>query len=337
MNKSSMLMIALLVLILGSCSLVAEKWTLAKLITMEENIDIVGDTAIVRYCTSAPEIKDVDCSAGTSNDLTIGVSAQGGGSLGAIVAEGNYAIGVEVSSSLGFNRNSGESMKLPIPVFGYIYRYPIERTYLTYTGNVMMESSQKKRKEVSYTFRASCSLKLGEPQITTCDSVPVPATVESLTAGPTSLPTSTPVPPVVNQQLDPIIVSGLNQQGSTFTASNNGTYTFRIIGGPYSPWLDESDEGYRGWLTLLSVYRNRDGIMGVTDSGFRGPVDADSYIGWGDYRSTTDQAMSDAQSNPTYSIYLSAGEFITFVPIDEEGYYGDNRGDIILSVQYSGS
>lgn len=160
----------MLLLVNVSCSFLTENWELVEVVTKGEDTEVVREVVQVRYCTSSAEEKMVECSAGTSSDLTYGLSVQGGVTMGAIVA----SVGPEVATSLGFNRNSGETLRLnPPPIAGLIYHYPIEKSYHIFTGQILAESSLGNTNLLQYQFNASCSLQKGEPKVTTCDNIPV--------------------------------------------------------------------------------------------------------------------------------------------------------------------
>lgn len=187
-KQSVVLLLIFLVILMTGCGLVAENWELANIISNNQTTDTVTEIVEVRFCTSTAEIKTVNCSAGTSNDLTLGAIVEGGASIGNELIQGNLSIGAEVASTLGFNRNSGESLILESPpTQGYVYLYPVNRNYSTFSGRVQAVSSIGNEAIVEYIYNASCSIQLGEKEVKTCDG----AIVSNAPINPPEVPTPT--------------------------------------------------------------------------------------------------------------------------------------------------
>lgn len=172
-----------------------ENWTVAELITKGERTDVTVEVVEVRNC-SFSERKAIDCSAGTSNDLTVSL----GGSVG-IGAGFEGAIDASVSSGLGIGRNSGQTLNLDLPPDGSIYLYTITKRYNVLAGEVVARSTAGKERQVAYAFHSSCSLTIESREIFTCAGLklpPPPSTPTQqtplATTIPTSYPTHTPPP-----------------------------------------------------------------------------------------------------------------------------------------------
>lgn len=166
----------LAVLLTAACSgaVADETWTLVELLTQRERIYPRTELIEVRNCGVA-ERKTVDCSAGTSNDLSISLS----GGVGAIDAG--------VRSSLGLGRDSGESLDLDSPPEGFVYRYTVNKEFRVMAGEVLARSSAGNELRPTYAFHASCSLRIESQETLTCAEAEKPA--------PT--PPSPPPPPTV--------------------------------------------------------------------------------------------------------------------------------------------
>lgn len=138
-------------------------WALVKLVSKSDPIDnVVGETVEVRNCV-APEIKTTDCSAGTSNGLSIDF----GGSIG---VENGFSGSIEssVSSSLGIGQQSGQSITLDLPPTGFIYTYEVNKKYSVVNGEVLARSSNAEEQVVNYVFYASCSITIVSQKQTSC-------------------------------------------------------------------------------------------------------------------------------------------------------------------------
>jgi hypothetical protein len=160
----------------GSQATGNEMWTLVKIITQGEDIQSNTDTVIVRNCCGLVESKTVSCSAGTSSDLSVEI----GGSFGNLSP---VSFEPSVGTALGFNRNSGESLELPIPPSDYYYVYQITKIYSIIAGEAIARSSSGQEKRTSYRFQAKCSLKI-EPNR---DSLPCNESCNSQSQPETSL------------------------------------------------------------------------------------------------------------------------------------------------------
>lgn len=140
-----------------------ETWSLVKLVSKGEPIDnVVSETIEVRNCV-VPETKATDCSAGTSNSLSVefGGSVEFGEGL-------SGSIDSSVSSSLGIGRQSGQSISLDVPPSGYIYTYEVDKRFSLISGEAVARSSSGQEQIVSYVFNASCSITIVSREQASC-------------------------------------------------------------------------------------------------------------------------------------------------------------------------
>lgn len=170
----------------GAPAAAHEMWTVAELLTKGERSESTEEVKEVRNC-DAPEIKTITCSAGISNNLSVSLGV--GASVGEAV---EIAIDSSVSTKLGFNRNSGESLTLETPPLGSIYRYVIAKEYRILSGQVLVRSPEGEDQEGTYSFQADCSLR-----IKSIETVPCPENKNSSpswtpSAGPSLVSTSVP-------------------------------------------------------------------------------------------------------------------------------------------------
>ena len=174
MSRTRILRAVIYLLILGSlisCSgggqpASHETWALVRLLSMGEPLSsVVSETIEVRNCI-VPEIKTSDCSAGTSNSLSVNL----GGSVG--FGEGfSGSIDSSVSSSLGIGRQNGQSISLASPPSGYIYIYEVGKRFRVVNGEVLARSSNGDEQVVNYVFNASCSITIISREQINCSNI----------------------------------------------------------------------------------------------------------------------------------------------------------------------
>jgi hypothetical protein len=109
-------------------------------------------------------------------------------------------------------------------------------------------------------------------QPTETDTPPSPEVVERPTETPV-LPTPTPVPltpmpiiptPTPKPVTNIIPVSSKEENGVRVNIDTTGRYEVAYWDDAYSPWLNELQEGYRGWTNILRIYVNRPVEWGMT-------------------------------------------------------------------------
>ena len=86
------------------------------------------------------------------------------------VGEGvEYSVDVAVYSELGINRNSGESIQLPLPEKGYAHRITVRKEYKVVRGSAAAHSSGGSDCLVPYMYDATCSLQIESIDLLTCE------------------------------------------------------------------------------------------------------------------------------------------------------------------------
>ena len=188
----TIILIAILTTITSGCSestiVASSNWSLIELVTKGEQTNSAIVTVEVRNC-GIVERKTHDCSAGTSNDLSVSL----GGNI--------LAVNASINSGLGIGRNSGQSLSFDSPPEGFIYRYTVREEYRIATGDVKARSSSGAEQVANYSFRAGCSLKIESQEILACsgNASPPQSTKQiarpSDTPLPARRPTETPIPP----------------------------------------------------------------------------------------------------------------------------------------------
>jgi formylglycine-generating enzyme required for sulfatase activity len=140
-----------------------DTWNLVELISKSDPIEnIVPETIEVQNCVE-PESKSTDCSAGTTNNLNVELGT------GAQVGEIIYAsIDSSVSTGLGIQRESGQSLDLETPPPGYKYIYQIRKEFQIVSGEVLARSPNGVEQTADYTFYASCSITIVEKEQVSC-------------------------------------------------------------------------------------------------------------------------------------------------------------------------
>ncbi len=183
MSYSRLIIMAILAILATACSGTAafanETWSLVDLMSKGERTNSATVTVEVRNC-GVVERKTYDCSAGTSNDLSVSL----GGSI--------QIVNASVNSALGIGRSSGQSLIFDSPPNGSVYHYTVREEYQITTGDVKARSSSGAEQVANYTFRAGCSLKIESQETLTCSGNASPPQ----SAEPVTLPAETPLPSV---------------------------------------------------------------------------------------------------------------------------------------------
>lgn len=180
-NFKKILFVVIFVFVLGACQgnnpAPQETWKLVKLVTAgEESQDVITEVVTVRNC-GIPEHKGVECSAGTTNDLSISL----GGNIG-YQAGFSGSIDASVSTGLGIGRTSGQNLDLDEPPQNKVYKYTIEKIYKVLVGDVLAQSSNGTEQTIPYTFHASCNLELKEREELSCNQTLPPTQTPSASA-----------------------------------------------------------------------------------------------------------------------------------------------------------
>jgi len=348
-------LIWVLVILTAACSemqtFANESWTLVELLQKRERIDNVLETIEVRNC-GVVESKTVECSAGTSNELNVSL----GGSFGRGFSG---SIEASVSTGLGIGRDSGESLDLPSPPDGVVYRYTVNKKYRVLIGDVLARSSAGREKTTGYTYHASCSLRIESVTTLTCAEADRPEPTQpppvEVWATDSKLPRD-----MIKQRWDEgyhitNLIYGDGIWAAVFSQRTNYTYQVLVTGSEFPKDVIEQkwDEGSRVmdlaygdsvWAVILSKGTGYTAQEWATRSEF--PQDVIKQ-GWDEGYYITDLAYG----NGVWAVVLSQGTGYTSqewisrseFPQDvikqgwDEGYYitdlayGDGVWAVILS------
>jgi len=140
------------------------------------------------------------------------------------------------------------------------------------------------------------------------------------------LPTYTPYPTYV----EIIRVPGYAENGFTFNCKIDGRYVITIDSGAYSGWPSDDHPGYNGWRTRIHIYKNRSVEWG-SRADFIEPVRPDYAIGQWEKPSKNEAESAALGMNIT--VDLQSGDYLIFMPIDEQDSYSDNRGEVVLNIE----
>lgn len=153
-------------------------WALTKLVNTGAPIEnTTTETVEVKNC-GIPIEKTTDCSAGTSNDLSVALNSGGNFGVGT-----QFTIGGNIGATLGIGQQSGESVKLDNPADGFIYTYTVNKKYQVVTGQAIASSSNGEEQTVDYIFHSSCSIDIVKKEQTSCSSnTPSPTTMSESTS-----------------------------------------------------------------------------------------------------------------------------------------------------------
>jgi|GEM_PF-6091291 len=140
-----------------------------------------------------------------------------------------------------------------------------------------------------------------------------------------------------NPRYDIIVLFGSAENGVKYVVPVTGSYNIKVVDGAYS--TQDSDAGTNNgeWRTVVQIYRNgsiqrgqREGLPVRTFE----PISSDATVGrWDSTDWPTEQEAREkgAQSSAT-QIYSEAQDVLIFVPVDNFGFYADNRGCVILEI-----
>jgi len=174
-------------------------------------------------------------------------------------------------------------------------------------------------------------------ELETPEAIPTEAEIQPTPTNTPIFPTSTPPPPAPSPTPEPqkqvFTVPGYQDAGVKLPIPATGLYRITVEDGAYTPWPTDDHPDFRGWTTILPVYKNKEIVWGMTDHNLPGPIQADLNLGIGGYILDMNQAISTAKG-ASLNLQLEAGDYLVFVPYDEKGQYADNRGEMKLSVTF---
>lgn len=221
----------------GSLASLNETWTLSKVLTMGYDSEETKTTAEVRNCCGYAENKTIDCQISSSNlvSSSIGYSNQ---------------LELEILNEKGVSIGSGESLILEPPSPGYIYLYPISKTYSIVAGTAKVKSDNGKEVTYEYRFQTSCGLNyLGAPTILPCGACENYATTQQ---------------PITTQDLSPLATETLipTVKGTVFSEATsipveNIVYASRSLGSGDFSFALVSDGNLPYDQTNLNTYYYR--------------------------------------------------------------------------------
>jgi hypothetical protein len=168
--------------------------------------------------------------------------------------------------------------------------------------------------------------------------IPLPPTkiLPTLLPSPTQvIPTAAPRP----QSLGTIAVTANSSEGITWIAKQRGQYTFRYVGGAYSP-ESSAQPADKQWRTRIQVYKNRQIEWGPRQLNpqddpnfpYREPVSPDAVFMGNYFVVTQAEATSAGKSASPLSFDLQMNDYLIFVAMDDKGFYGDNQGAVTFEV-----
>ncbi len=167
MVKRVLLLMAGAALLLSACSPknpgTATSWRVVQLLSQEEQVESITEVRTVRHCGPIVEQKSISCIAGTSNELSFSIGGSGGISLGA-----ELTLDSSIGNALGLNRESGEQLDLPVPPDGSVYRYIVTTEYRVLNGEALAKSSSGEERNATYTFQATCTLRIESVEEAAC-------------------------------------------------------------------------------------------------------------------------------------------------------------------------
>ncbi len=166
-QRISLILTGLLLFSLSACKPtnpgITTSWRVVQLLSQQEQIESITEVRTVRHCGPIVEQKAISCIAGTSNELSFNLGGSGGVSLGA-----ELTMDASIGNALGLNRESGEQLELPIPPDGSVYHYIVTTEYRVLNGEALARSSSGEERNATYTFQATCTLRIESVEEDTC-------------------------------------------------------------------------------------------------------------------------------------------------------------------------
>jgi hypothetical protein len=276
----------------GSKAVAGETWTIVKILTVGESISSTTNVVTVRNCCDIPESKTFSCNAGTVNELSIIL----GGSVG-ISAIGEVTINPAASASLGIARGAGETLELGSPPGETIYHYNITTVHTVKAGEAEIVSSTGETLTTSYTFQASCSLRI-EPireHLACTEICPTPLPPAEVSPDDTSPPVvespRTPTPRQATQpslQSPPSISSPKPELILPLYGEYNNPFTFR--------WSGSQSTEYRVVLTHQDKADKRYMSDWLNQHTWTTNIPAEDFGNWRWFVTTRDGVRSDESS-----------------------------------------
>jgi hypothetical protein len=141
-----------------------------------------------------------------------------------------------------------------------------------------------------------------------------------------------------------ISIPGSYEQGVRYTVPLAGEYEINIVGGTYSSYPIGHPNSL--WRTRINIYVNRpiewaqrQRTHEIDDPSllYLEPSNPDSFIGAEEILSREAADLAGTTSPPA-SLNLQRGDFLIFVPIDDQGWYDNpqpNPGEVTLRIVFS--
>lgn len=200
------LILLLSAFVLSSCSggraVIEETWTVVRLVQSGEETRVVPMIVEVSSCTEL-ENKTVNCSAGTGNQISAGISGEFGVNLGLL-----STLQSSIISAFEAHRSTGETLTLEPAPAGFVNRYVIEKKYTVINGEAAARSANGTEIETTFSFDAACSMRILSKEQVECEpqTLTDAYTVSPLRTGTNTTRLAPTSKPVATMTLLPTIV-----------------------------------------------------------------------------------------------------------------------------------
>lgn len=256
---------------------------------------------------------------------------------------GNVEVGAAVAThygvSYGQTQVQSHSLELIAPA-GKRMEHILRHVELWDTGTIVMTLVGQEHR-IPYKFPVGYRIEQQDSVELVCDFASAPLATHTSTPPAIAADIPTPVSPTAM----PTPVTSVNKSFSVLGNLENGmrvdipvagTYLLEYEGNAYSGWPTDTYAGNQGWATHLQIFFNRPVEWGLTEYNLEGPVNFDAYIGAYGFYMVKDEAVAATRGKSAFLGRLDAGDYITFVVVDEKGSYLDNRGQIDLILKRIG-
>lgn len=258
------------------------------------------------------------------------VAAEVGGNIEVAKVMISNQIGLALGTRIGTSTEARSSVKIVTPA-GYKTIAHLQWKEVWTSGKVAISRLDGTYVDVlPFSVLNSLTLEQLDSQTVNCETGSIAengSTAQISTPNvPVILPTPTPV------SIGKISVPGNSSEGTKFTATQAGIYSFKYVSGSYStyPTSKTPPAGVLTWLTAIRVFKNRpvewNGIAISNYSDYRA-------VDYAYYASASE--VENIAKGSVLTVSLLQGDYLIFVAVDELPYYSDNPGEVVFEVLYT--
>lgn len=258
------------------------------------------------------------------------VAAEVGGNIEVAKVMISDQIGLALGTRIGTSTEARSSVKIVTPA-GYKTVAHLQWKEVWTSGKIAISHPDGTYVDVlPFSVLNSLTLEQLDSQTVNCETGVITENGSTAQISTPEIPVILPTPAPVS--IGNISVQGNSSEGTKFTATQAGIYTFKYISGAYStyPASKTPPAGTLTWLTAVRVFKNRpvewNGIAISNSSDYR----AVDYA----YYATASEVENIAKGS-ILMVSLLQGDYLVFAAVDELPYYSDNPGEVVFEVLYT--